>query len=198
MTTFSSPRPSLAQVLWPAKSNRALRAAVLVVTGTMLITLSAKIQIPFYPVPLTLQTMVILLLGMAYGGNLAMSTVVAYLAVGAMGLPVFAGTPEKGIGLAYMIGPTGGYLLGFLPAVAFCGALAKRGFDGAIWKVVVAMIGGNVIIYTVGLLWLGTVVGWDKPVLQWGLFPFLPAAALKIAIAAGALPLVSRFIRKIR
>lgn len=198
MTTFTHPRPPLAQVLWPANSRPALRAAVLVFAGAATITLSAKIQIPFYPVPLTLQTMVILLLGMAYGGKLATATVAAYLAAGAAGLPVFAGTPEKGIGLAYMFGPTGGYLLGFLPAAALCGELARRGFDASVQKVAAAMVAGNLLIYALGLLWLGTVVGWDKPVFQWGLLPFLPGDAVKIIFAAAFLPPLAKVIRKIR
>lgn len=198
MTTSTLNHPTLVQVLWPVTSHPMLRAAMLAITGAALITVSAKIQIPFYPVPVTLQTMVILLLGMAYGPKLAIATVGAYLVAGAMGMPVFAGTPEKGIGLAYMIGPTGGYLLGSLLAVVACGQFARRGFDLSVWKVMVAMLVGNLLIYIPGILWLGTFVGWDKPVLQWGLYPFIIGDVAKIIFAAVALPLVSKMVRKIR
>ena len=196
MTTIT--HTTIVQVLWPVASHPMLRALVLACSGVILITASAKTQIPFYPVPMTLQTMVVLLLGMAYGPKLAVATIGAYLAVGAMGMPVFAGTPEKGIGLAYMLGTTGGYLLGFLLAAVVCGELARRGFDSAIWKVAVAMVAGNLLIYAVGLMWLGLVVGWDKPILEWGLYPFLLGDAAKIVFAAVTLPLLSKAVRKVR
>ncbi len=122
--------PTLAGTLWPAgKAHALLRGLVLAVAGTALLTVSAKIQIPFYPVPMTMQTFVVLALGMAYGWRLGGATLLLYLAEGATGLPVFAGTPEKGIGLAYMLGGTGGYLAGFVLAAArFVGwsRLARR------------------------------------------------------------------------
>ena len=124
-------------------------------SGTLALALSAKIQIPFWPVPLTMQTLVVLLIGMAYGWRLGGATLLLYLAEGAVGLPVFAGTPEKGIGLAYMLGTTGGYLLGFALAAAACGALAERGWDRSFARVVAAMLIGNAIIYSTGVLWLG-------------------------------------------
>jgi biotin transport system substrate-specific component len=107
---------------------------------------------------------------------------------------VFAGTPEKGIGLAYMLGPTGGYLIGFVIAVAICGWLAERGWDRKPVTAATAMLAGNVLIYLPGLLWLGTVVGWDKPIVQWGLTPFLLGDLFKLLLAAGMLPLVWRAI----
>src|SRR5262245_60405354 len=111
---------------------------VLTVVGVLLLTLSAKIQIPLWPVPMTMQTYVILVIGMAYGTRLAMLTVFAYLLAGALGLPVFAGTPEKGIGIPYMLGPTGGYLAGFLAATLLMGKLAERGWDRHIGRSLVA------------------------------------------------------------
>ena len=143
---------------------------------------------PFYPVPMTLQTLAVLGLGMAYGWRLAFATLLLYLAQGAFGLPVFAGTPEKGIGLAYMMGPTGGYLLGFLLAATLCGWLAERGWDRNVATTALAMLLGNIVIYVPGLLWLGTLVGWDKPVLEWGLTPFLAGDATKLVLAALILP----------
>ena len=188
--------PAIVQILWPVTSSPKLRAFVLAVGGALLITISAKIQIPFYPVPQTLQTMVVLLIGMAYGTKLGVATVATYLAAGALGLPVFAGTPEKGIGITYMVGATGGYLLGFLLAAAVCGWFAKRGFDCVMWKAAVAMTLGNVVIYFFGVLWLGTVIGWDKPVLEYGVYPFLPAAVAKITIATIMLAPVAKIVRK--
>lgn len=182
--------PTLAQTLWrPEAQNRILRGIVLALLGTALLTASAKVQIPFYPVPMTLQTLVVLGLGMAYGWRLAAATLLLYLAQGAAGLPVFAGTPEKGLGLAYMLGGTGGYLLGFVMAAAACGWLAERGWDRSVITTALAMLLGNLLIYVPGLLWLGALFGWDKPILEWGLLPFLLGDLVKLALAALLLPL---------
>ena len=108
--------------------------------------------------------------------------------------PVFAGTPERGIGLAYVMGPTGGYLLGYLPAAALCGWLAERGWDRSIMKTAFAMLAGNVVIHTFGLAWLGAVIGWDKPVLALGLFPFALGDLTKLALAALILPLAWQLV----
>ncbi|MGI9306418.1 MAG: biotin transporter BioY [Gammaproteobacteria bacterium] len=188
----------LAESLWPAagREKPRLRAAAFAVCGAAALAVSAKIQIPFYPVPLTLQTMFVLLFGMAFGAKLGAATVLLYLVAGAAGLPVFAGTPEKGIGLAYMAGPTGGYLAGFALAAAACGALAQKGWDKNIMRVALAMLIGNGIIYACGMLWLGAVIGWDKPLLQLGMLPFLPGDAVKIIFASLALPPVCRAVIK--
>ncbi len=190
MSLATAPHPTLAETLWPsaAAGQRILRNLVLALAGTALLTLSAKVQIPFYPVPLTLQTLAVLALGMAYGWRLGAATLLIYLAEGAFGLPVFAGTPEKGIGLAYMMGPTGGYLLGFLLAAGLCGWLAERGWDRSVPATAAAMFLGNLVIYLPGLLWLGGLLGWDKPILEWGLTPFLLGDALKLALAAALMP----------
>jgi biotin transport system substrate-specific component len=169
-----------------------VRNIMLAVGGSLALWLSAKMQVPFNPVPITMQTFVVLAMGMAFGWRLAAATVALYLAQGALGLPVFAGTPERGIGIAYLAGPTGGYLLGYLPAAALCGWLAERGWDRRIMTTALAMLAGNAVIYTFGLLWLGSVIGWDKPVIQLGLVPFIPGDLLKLALAAAALPLAWR------
>ena len=171
-----------------------LQKAAVVFAGSLLLWASAKVQLPFYPVPLTMQTFAVLAIGAALGWRLGLATVLLYLAEGAAGLPVFAGTPEKGIGLAYMMGPTGGYLLGYLPAAAVCGWLAERGWDRSVALTALAMLAGTVMIYLPGLLWLGAVVGWDKPVLAWGLTPFLLGDLLKLGLASAALPLVWRLV----
>ena len=180
---------TLAQRMLPIAGGRAwMRDILLVIAGTALITLSAKVNIPFYPVPMTMQVFAILVIAMAYGFRLGAATLALYLVEGAMGLPVFAGTPEKGIGLAYLLGPTGGYLLGFLFAAMLVGWLAERGFDRSPLKASIAMLAGNIAIYVPGLLWLGGLVGWDKPVLAWGLYPFLLGDLFKIVLGAALLP----------
>jgi biotin transport system substrate-specific component len=194
----SGAQPTLAATLWPvATRGRLLRGLVLLVAGTLLLTLSAKIKVPFYPVPMTFQTLVVLALGMAYGWRLAASTLALYLVAGALGAPVFAGTPEKGIGLAYMMGPTGGYLLGFIMAATLCGWLAERGWDRRVSSTIAALLLGNAVIYLPGLLWLGTLLGWDKPVLEWGLYPFILGDLLKLGLAAAALPFTWKLLRRV-
>lgn len=174
-------------------SGRTLVRNVLVVIGASIaLTISAKVQIPFWPVPLTLQTMVVLCLGMVLGPRLGAMAVLAYLAQGAAGLPVFAGTPEKGIGLAYMLGTTGGYLVGFVVAAFVTGLLAQRAWDRSVLGTIGAMLIGNAIIYACGLAWLGSVVGWDKPVLAWGMTPFLLGDLAKILVAAALMPTLWR------
>ena len=197
LLSIAMTRETLAATLWPAaggaaSGRRVLRNGLLALAGTALIWASAKVQVPFYPVPMTMQTFVVLTLGMAYGWRLAGATVLLYLLEGAAGLPVFAGTPEKGIGLAYMAGPTGGYLLGFVVAAMACGWLAERGWDRNVVTAALAMLIGNVLIYIPGLLWLGTLLGWDKPILEWGLTPFVLGDLTKLALAALALPLAWR------
>lgn len=190
---MQSSQATLTQVLWPVQSqNRTLRFAALAVLGSILLAVSAKVAIPFYPVPMTLQTLVVLALGMAYGARLGVATVALYLLEGALGLPVFTGSPEKGVGLAYMLGGTGGYLLGFLPAVAITGYLAERGWDRKGLTTAAAMLLGNAAIYVPGLLWLGALYGFDKPIVQWGFAPFWLGDVAKIALAMGLLPLAWR------
>ena len=193
MTTVSNTtiNPTLAQILWPSE-HAALRNVLLMVAGTLALWASAKIQVPFYPVPITMQTFVVLVIGMAYGWKLGAATVLLYLAEGAFGLPVFAGTPHKGIGLAYMAGPTGGYLLGFFASVLVVGWLANKGWDRSFLKTLFAMIFGTAVIFAFGIFWLGVVIGWDKPVFEFGLYPFLYGEAFKIGLATTCLPLIWR------
>ncbi len=129
---------------------------------------------------------------MAYGWRLGAVTLLLYLGEGALGFPVFAGTPEKGIGLAYMLGGTGGYLVGFVLAAVACGWLAERGWDRGPVSTALAMLVGNALIYVPGILWLGALFGWDKPILEWGLVPFIFGDVAKLALAAAVLPLAWR------
>ncbi|WP_424948302.1 biotin transporter BioY [Candidatus Spongiihabitans sp.] len=202
--------PTLATVLWPALSDdrsetkqwtkqwakQWARYIILATIGAALLTLSAKIKIPFYPVPMTMQTFVVLALGIAYGSKLGAATVLLYLAAGVIGLPVFAGTPEKGIGLVYMMGPTGGYLLGFVVAAAATGYLAEQGWDRKPALTFAAMLIGNLMIYIPGLIWLADVVGWDKPIFEWGMNPFLLGDLAKIALAMLVIPAIWTIIKK--
>ena len=194
MSNGADSHPTLAQSLWRRGDER-LKFLLLAVVGSLALWLSAKIQVPFYPVPITMQTFVVLVMGMAFGWRLGAATVLLYLAEGMVGLPVFAGTPERGIGLGYMVGPTGGYLLGFLLAAAAVGWLGQRGWNRRIATTLAAMVLGTIIIYVPGLTWLGVVMGWDKPVLELGLWPFLLGDALKIALAALVLPSIWRIFR---
>lgn len=191
-------QPTLIQTLWPAQGRAMLRNVLLAVTGSLAIAISAKIHVPFYPVPMTMQTFAILALGMALGSRLGAATVALYLIEGAFGLPVFSGTPEKGIGLAYMAGPTGGYLLGYLPAAFAAGWLAERGWDRNMLTTAAAMFVGNVLIYVPGLLWLGALFGWDKPILAWGLTPFVLGDLTKLALATCLLPAAWKLLGRAR
>ncbi len=173
-----------------------LTKIALVFAGSLALWISAKVSIPFYPVPMTMQTFVVLVIGMTYGWKLAGTTIMLYLVEGALGLPVFSGTPERGIGLAYMIGPTGGYLLGFLVSSVVVGYLAERGWDRKLLPAIGAMTIGTAIIFLIGLIGLGSVIGWDKPILELGLTPFLFGALLKIGLAGTTLPLIWKLVNK--
>ena len=172
-------RPSLV----PQLTGSADKQLLAVLAGIALLTASAHIKIPFYPVPLTMQTLIVLGIGMTYGVRLGSATLLGYLATGFIGLPVFAG----GAGVAYMMGPTGGYLAGFFAAAVVLGALAERGWTRSWVTAAAAMLMGNVIIYLLGVGWLASLIGWDKAV-QFGLLPFLYGDALKLIIAALGVP----------
>lgn len=186
MFALTAPRPLVGRIIPDEGAARWVANAALVVAGSLVLWASAKIQVPFYPVPMTLQTLAIMAIAASFGMRLGIAAVLLYLAEGAFGLPVFAGTPEKGIGLAYMIGPTGGYLVGFVLAVGLVGWLAERGFDGNVFKLFGVMLAGDVVIFALGIFWLGTMLGWDKPILDWGLYPFILGDVTKIALAASA------------
>ena len=158
-----------------------LKTFLLIFLGTMALTVSAKIKIPFYPVPMTMQTFVVLFLGLAYGYKIGLATVSIYLLEGIIGIPVFSNSPEKGVGLIYFTGPTMGYLIGFLTAVFFAGYLnLKDNFFIVFSKLVFSVS----TIYLFGVLWLGTLIGWDKPILKLGVMPFLFAELFKICLLA--------------
>ncbi len=166
-----------------AKSQnlRILKYVLIVFLGSILLTISSKIKIPFYPVPMTMQTFVVLFLGMSLGYKLGIATVSLYLIEGIIGLPVFSNSPEKGVGLIYFTGPTMGYLIGFLFAVFMVGYFDFRGnILINFFKLLISVS----IIYILGVFWLGSLIGWEKPIIQLGVTPFLLAELFKIAILA--------------
>jgi biotin transport system substrate-specific component len=185
-------RPTLVEALWPAQGAPAqpaaklLRGVLLAVVGSMLLALSAKVNVPFYPVPLSMQTFAVLVIGAAYGWRLGGATVLLYLAEGALGLPVFAGTPEKGIGLAYMMGPTGGYLVGFMAGAVITGWLCERGWDRSWALLLAAMLIGHVAIFVFGVAWLAGLIGFEKAWIA-GVAPFYLATVLKTLLAAAVI-----------
>jgi len=181
---------TLAQELWPLARSSRMAQVLLVIAGTVLLAASAKVQVPFWPVPMTMQTFVVLLLGIAYGPRLGFITGALYLVEGALGLPVFA----KGAGMAYLMGPTGGYLFGFVVAMGICGLLAKRGWSQTVLGMLGVMLVGQILILAPGVLWLGAVIGMDKAITL-GLTPFIAAEVFKVALAAATVPLVWRAVR---
>ncbi|MDP7176017.1 MAG: biotin transporter BioY [SAR324 cluster bacterium] len=178
-----------------SKIHRAVRYTLLTLAGSALITLCTQISLPLFPVPMTLQTFAVFLIGLTYGWRLGGITVALYLLEGALGLPVFSG--GKG-GMIVFMGPTAGYLVGFLLAATACGWFAERGFDRSYFKLLVALLVGNVLLYAPGLLWLGTLIGWDKPVLEYGLYPFIGGDLLKIVMAVLLLPTAWKVVNRLK
>jgi biotin transport system substrate-specific component len=186
---------TLAVTLWPAAERSIARGFLMALAGSLALWLSAKVQVPFWPVPMTMQTLVVLVLGAALGARLGAASVLLYLAEGAAGLPVFAGTPEKGVGLAYMLGPTGGYLLGFVVAEYLIGLLAERGWDRTIPRMFAAMTAGHLLIFLFGWGWLAYLLG---PAKAWafGVAPFYAATLLKTSLAAVLMPAAWKAVRR--
>lgn len=184
-----------------------LRRAGMIALGVAALWISAKIKVAVEPVPVTMQTLVVMAIGLAYGARMGVATIIAYLALGLAGEPVFAGTPEKGIGVAYMVGSTGGYLVGFVAATGLVGWLAERGWDRSVPKTAAAMIAGLFALYACGALWLAfgfpltalgsafAGIGFEKA-LQFGVAPFILADALKLALAVVAFPAIWALINR--
>ena len=161
------------------KQSRILRNVFVALMGTVLLAISSKVKIPFYPVPMTMQTLVVLFLGITLGWKLGVATVVLYLFEGIIGLPVFSGSPEKGVGLIYFTGPTMGYLIGFIFTVYFAGSF---NFSKNLITKLLQLLFSISFIYILGVLWLGTLIGWEKSLFQLGVQPFLLAEFFKILI----------------
>ena len=162
------------------KQSKLLKNLFIALIGTIILAISSKIKIPFYPVPMTMQTLVVLLIGVGFGWKLGMATVALYLFEGLIGLPVFSGTPEKGIGLIYFTGPTMGYLIGFLVTVFFAG---KFNYSNNLIINFLKLTFATSFIYILGIIWLGNLIGWDKPIFELGAQPFLLAELFKILLA---------------
>ena len=166
-----------------------IKSLILIFLGSLILAVSAKIKIPFYPVPMTMQTFIVLLIGVCFGWKLGGTIITFYLFEGIIGLPVFSGTPEKGLGLIYFTGPTMGYLLGFLVAVYVSG---QFNFDNNLFKNFLKLFLATSFIYILGMAWLGSLIGWDKPIFQLGAQPFLLAELLKILIATFAISQIKK------
>ena len=173
------------------RNVKLIKYIFLALVGSILLAISSKIKIPFYPVPMTMQTFVVLFIGIAFGWKLGVATVSLYLFEGLMGLPVFSGTPEKGLGVVYFTGPTMGYLIGFVVTVYLAG---KFNYDGKLLKTFFKLTFAISFIYILGLIWLGSLIGWEKPIFQLGAQPFLFAELFKILL----ITLTTNRIKKFR
>ena len=171
--------------------SQIIKSLIIIFFGSVVLAISAKIKIPFYPVPMTMQTFVVLFLGISFGYKVAIATVGLYLFEGIMGLPVFSNSPEKGVGIVYFTGPTMGYLIGFLTA-CFLASFIK--FNDNYLTIFAKLILAVSTIYVLGIFWLGTLIGWDKPIIQLGVMPFLLAEIFKIAL----LTVLTKKILKLR
>ena len=184
--------PTLIGTLWPVRASPALRWIALVVAGSLFLAVCAQISVPLYPVPITMQTFGVLLIGMAFGSRLGAATVALYLFEGAVGLPVYAGL---GSGLPVLFGVTGGYLFGFVIAAWLVGMLAERGWDRNVLTTALAMLLGNIVLYVPGLIWLAGFIGSEQAIAG-GLLPFILGDFLKLALAAALLPSAWMLLRR--
>ena len=162
-----------------SQNVKILKYILIIFLGSILLTISSKIKIPFYPVPMTMQTFVVLFLGMSFGYKIGLATVSLYLIEGIIGLPVFSNSPEKGVGLVYFTGPTMGYLIGFLIATFLAGYFK---FEGNLLNSFIKLLISVSTIYILGVFWLGSLIGWDKPLFELGVAPFLLAELFKISL----------------
>ena len=161
------------------ENQKLLKSIIVIFLGSILLTISAKLKIPFYPVPMTMQTFVVIFMGIAFGYRIGVATIILYLVEGIIGLPVFSNSPERGVGLIYFTGPTMGYLVGFIFASFFAGYL---NLNKNLFIIFLKLIFSVSFIYILGILWLGNLIGWDKPIIQLGVVPFLLAELFKILI----------------
>jgi biotin transport system substrate-specific component len=179
------------ELIKQTNQSKLIKYFFIVILGSIALTISAKIKIPFYPVPMTMQTFVVLFLGLSFGYKIAIGTVSLYLLEGILGLPVFSNSPERGVGLVYFTGPTMGYLIGFLTASYFASYVNSK---DNIFIVFLKLSLAVSTIYLLGILWLGTLIGWDKPLFNLGIQPFLLAEAFKLLL----LTLITKKIIKLR
>ena len=191
----------LTESFWEAEGNALLvKRIVLVIAGILALAVAAKIKLPIppSPVPVTMGTFAVLTIGAAYGPRLGLITIFGYMLIGALGFDVFASSSAEKYGLTYMMGGTGGYLVGYVFATLAMGYLARIGWDRSIFKMGASMLIGNALIYIPGILWLAYLYTWEKPILEWGLTPFLIGDGMKLALAAIIVPSLWKLIGSAR
>ncbi len=176
-----------------SRLEKAFRATVLALVGTFLLAVSAQLAVPMWPVPMTMQTFAVTVIGAAYGWRLGGATVALYLAQGAMGLPVFSG----GIATAALVGPTAGYIYGFVAAAVLVGFMVEKGWGKTILKSTVAMTLGTAVMFAGGISWLSTLIGFDAALVS-GFYPFIAGGIVKIALAVAVLPMAWKLVEKFR
>jgi len=170
----------------------------LVLLGIAALAVCAKITVPMWPVPITMGTFAVLTIGAAYGPRLGLATILGYMLIGVLGFDVFASSSAESYGIKYMMGGTGGYLVGYVLATLALGYAARQGWDRSVGTMAGALVVGNALIYIPGLLWLGVLYGWDKPLLEWGFTPFIAGDAIKLVLAALLIPAVWKLVGKAR
>ena len=195
MALATTMRPLVSLALPDKGAARLATQLLLAIVGTLVLTLSAKTKVMIGPVDISMQTLAVLLIAAAYGMRLGVATVLLYMAEGAMGFPVFQSTPEKGIGIAYMLGSTGGYLAGFVVMAAIVGWAADRGWDRHPIKLFNAMLVGEIVMMAMGFAWLALLIGPEKS-WQFGVLPFVVGDLIKVALAASLVPAVWSLISK--
>ncbi len=199
--SIATTKPVLVDALG-ARDGVSLRVkqVALVLLGILALAIAAKIKVPLWPspVPITLGTFAVLTIGAAYGPRLGLATIMGYMLIGALGFDVFANSTADKAGLTYMLGGTGGYLVGFVLATLALGQFARMGWDRNPVKMALALLIGNALIYVPGILWLAHLYSWDKPILEWGLYPFLIGDAIKLALAALLLPGIWKLVGRAR
>ncbi|PWK68121.1 biotin transporter BioY [Aminobacter sp. AP02] len=195
MAVASSSTALVSAALPEKGAMRLATQLLLAVAGSLLLIASAKTKVVLGPVDMSLQTLVVLGIGAAYGLRLGVATLLLYMAQGAMGYPVFQSTPEKGLGIAYMLGSTGGYLLGFVAMAAIVGWAVDRGWGRSIVKMLGAMLVAEVVMMALGFSWLSLLIGAEKS-WQFGVVPFIVPDLIKVALAAAAVPAVWALLPK--
>ncbi len=198
---FATNDKVLSEAVWQAEGTQLwIKRAVLVVLGVMALAIAAKVKFPIppSPVPVTLGSFAVLTIGAAYGPRLGLTTILGYMLIGALGFDVFASSSAETNGLTYMMGGTGGYLVGYVLAVMALGFAARSGLDRSVLGMAAAMFVGTALIYIPGVAYLGVLYGWDKPLLEWGFTPFVIGDLMKLALAALILPAAWKLIGKAR
>jgi biotin transport system substrate-specific component len=198
---FTKSNKFLVEAIWTPKQDIIwIQSLTLISIGIAFLIIAAKVKLilPFSPVPITLGTFAVLTIGTTYGQRLGLLTIFGYLLIGMLGFDVFANSSAEANGLNYMLGGTGGYLIGYCFAVMTLGYFAKLNWDRSIFKLGMALLFANILIYGPGLLWLGQLYGGDQPILAWGLTPFIVGVLLKLALTASLIPLIWKLVDKFK